>query len=140
MIAGSFVALVGDRLESQTFRFPLAEELPAVRSQVEILDLTGLPMRELTARLSSLPEDAAVIYTSLNVDGDGRVFAPGDAFMEVARAANRPIVVDVEPHVGRGAAGGFVLHPSLVGQQAGRLAARFSAAKALQPFRSAWRT
>jgi len=118
------VALVGDRLESQTFRFPLAEELPAVRSQVEILDLTGLPMRELTARLSSLPDDAAVIYTSLNVDGDGRVFAPGDALTEVARAANRPIVVDAEPHVGRGAAGGFVLHPSLVGQQAGRLAAR----------------
>jgi signal transduction histidine kinase len=118
------VAMVGDRLESQTFRFPLAEELPAITSQVEILDLTGLPMRELTVRLADLPGDAAIVYTSINVDGDGRVFTPGDALREIAGIANRPIVVDVENHVGRGATGGFVLRPSLVGQQAGLLTAR----------------
>jgi signal transduction histidine kinase len=118
------VAMVGDRIESQTFRFPLAEELPAVRSQVELLDFTGLPMRELTERVAALPNDAAIIYTSINIDGDGRVFAPADALMEIAKAANRPIVVDIESHVGRGATGGFVLVPSQVGRQAGLLTAR----------------
>jgi signal transduction histidine kinase len=118
------VALVGDQIEKQTFRFSLADELPVVRSRVDLLDLTGLPMQELKVRLASLADDAAIIYTTINVDGDGRVFTPIDALKEIAKTANRPIVVDVETHMGRGATGGFVLVPALTGQHAGRLTAR----------------
>jgi signal transduction histidine kinase len=118
------VALVGDPIESQAFRFHFADELTAVRSSIEMLDLTGLSVRELKSRLASLPRDTAIVYTTINVDGDKRVFAPGEALSEIAKTANRPIVVDVENHVGRGATGGFVLVPSLVGQQAGTLTAR----------------
>jgi hypothetical protein len=42
----------------------------------------------------------------------------------VAQVANRPIVVQVEIHLGYGATGGIVVRPTLIGQEAARLALR----------------
>ena len=118
------VALVGDRLEKQTFRSHFIRELPAALSGLELIDLTGLPIREVTQRVSALPETSAILYTTINIDGEGKVFTPRAALAFIAEAAKRPIIVDVATHIGYGATGGRVLMPEPIGDAAARLALR----------------
>ena len=118
------IALVGDPLHRQAFRFHMVDELDQIRSSVEIIDLTGLPFSEVKKRVANLPDDSAIVYTTVNVDGAGETFLPTDALIQLAAVANRPIICDIERQVGIGAAGGFVVHTAQIGQQAGELAAR----------------
>src|SRR5215510_6595280 len=60
------IAVVGDPLAEQTYRRHYKNELPAITQDVEIIDLTGLPMSELRKRVATLPEDAAIFYTSFS--------------------------------------------------------------------------
>ena len=118
------VALVGDRLEQQSFRSYFVHELPVALSGLELIDLTGLPMREVTQRISVLPATSAILYTTINIDGEGKVFTPRGALAAIAAAAKRPIIVDVATHIGYGATGGQVLMPEPIGDAAARLALR----------------
>jgi signal transduction histidine kinase len=118
------IALVGDRLEKQTFRSHFIKEMPAAFLDLDLIDLTGLPMQEVTRRVSALPGDSAILYTTINVDGEGKVFTPRLALELVAAAANRPIVADIETHIGHGATGGVVFMPGPVGRAAAQLVVR----------------
>src|SRR5829696_6051311 len=54
------VAIVGDRFETQPVFQHFKGQLPAVAAELEIIDLTGLPMAELRMRVAALPDDAAI--------------------------------------------------------------------------------
>jgi signal transduction histidine kinase len=118
------IVLVGDPLETQTFRAHFIPEMRSALSGLELIDLTGLPMKDVTQRVSVLSDSSAILYTSINVDGDGKVFTPRLALEFVATAANRPIIVDVATHIGHGATGGFVLIPEPIGRGAANLVRR----------------
>ena len=118
------IALVGDPLERQTYRRHFKQELPIFAGDLGIIDLTGLPMSELRKRVAVLPENTAIIYTAISMDGAGTGYVPRDALALVAEVANRPIVVDVETYLGYGGTGGFVVHPDPAGQTTARLALR----------------
>jgi hypothetical protein len=81
-------------------------------------------LRELRRRVAALPDSTAILYTGIYSDGEGAYFPPADAVALLAEVANRPIVGTAEAFVGRYAAGGFVMTPAAIGQQAGRLALR----------------
>ena len=51
-------------------------------------------------------------------------YIPADALELVAKVANRPILVDVDSDVGRGAVGGPVLSAAAVGEEAAKLTLR----------------
>jgi signal transduction histidine kinase len=57
-------------------------------------------------------------------DGEGTYYPPATAVSLVAEKANRPIVVAAETFLAPGGTGGFVLLPSRIGEDAGRLALR----------------
>jgi C4-dicarboxylate-specific signal transduction histidine kinase len=78
----------------------------------------------LRTRVSTLPDHTAIIYTAIYSDGHGTYYPPADAVALVAEAANRPVVVCVETFVGRGAVGGFVMIPSIIGEKAAHDALR----------------
>src|SRR5262245_35776486 len=118
------IALVGDRLERQNFRRHFEEEIPLLAAEVEIIDLTGLPMVELRKRVATLPEDTVIYFTTLTFDGDRPAFISRDALVSIAEVANRPIVVDLEPNVGHGGVGGLVADPDRIGSEAARLVLR----------------
>jgi len=118
------IALVGDRLERQNFRRHFEEEIPLLAAEVEIIDLTGLPMVELRKRVATLPEDTVIYFTTLTFDGDRPAYISRDALVSIAEVANRPIVVDLEPNVGYGSVGGLVADPDRIGSEAVRLALR----------------
>jgi signal transduction histidine kinase len=118
------IALVGDPFEQQTFRRHYKEELPVYANDLEKIDLMGLAMPELRKRVAALPEDTAIFYTSLSIDGTGARYDPNDALALVAEVANRPIVIDLETRLGYGGAGGFLLTADPIGEATARIVLR----------------
>ena len=118
------IAIVGDRLATQpTFR-EFVDEIASVAAELEVIDLTGVPMGEVRKRVATLPDHTAILYTAVYSDGAGTYYPPSDAVALIAETANRPIVVCFETFLGRGAIGGFVVIPSAVGEAAAKLALR----------------
>ncbi len=118
------IALVGDPLERQAVRAHFKAEIPAAMAELELIDLLGLPMAELLRRVATLPEETAIVYTAINVDGAGVAYHPHEALKTVSQAANRPIVIDAETSVGFGGTGGLIVSARLVGVDTADLALR----------------
>jgi signal transduction histidine kinase len=116
------IVLVGHPLEGNPYRRQFVKELPEYTMGLERIDASMLTMTEIRKRVAALPNDAAIYYTGIYLDGTGRTLIPYEALSTVAETANRPIVVDADTFIGQGAAGGFVLDPIAVGQDvAGRV-------------------
>jgi signal transduction histidine kinase len=118
------LAVVGDPLEEQSYRRRYKEELPEIAEDVELVDLTGLPMNELRKRIAALPESTAIFYTRLSVDGNGAQIDPNEALELVFEVAKRPIVVDQETRLGHGGTGGFLLEAAPIGEATARIVMR----------------
>jgi len=118
------IALVGDPPENQTYYRDLKREIPIVAPDLEFIDLTGLTMTELRKRVAALPDNTAILHTSIYSDGEGNSLIPADAVARVAEMANRPIVVDLDTHFGRGTVGGLITTSSSLGEAAGKIALR----------------
>jgi signal transduction histidine kinase len=117
------IALVGDVPRQQYQRARFKEEITAL-ADVEIIDLTGLRMAELLQRVAALPNRTAIYFTTLTFDGDRPAYVSRDALVSIAEVANRPIIVDLETHVGGGSVGGLVADPGAIGRELARLALR----------------
>jgi signal transduction histidine kinase len=118
------IALVGDSWERQAVRPNYQEQIPAFAAQFELIDLIGLPMTEIRKRVAVLPDDTAIIYTGLTLDGAGSAYIPQEGLAAFAGVANRPIVIDAETSIGYGGTGGFVATPVPIAQAAARIALR----------------
>ena len=115
------IVIVGDAWERQAFRSHYVQELSQLKDEFEIIDLSGLSMAKIVERVATLPNDAAIIYTSIYFDDEAEMtYIPRDALNRVAQAANRPVVTDVAPLVGHGKAlAGFsVLSPNQADKKA----------------------
>ena len=118
------VAIVGDPFETHPIFPHFKDELPAATAELEVIDLTGLPMAELRKRVAALPTDAAILYTSLFSEGALVYRRPIDALAMIAEVANRPIVISIETHLARGGIGGYFTIPASIGKEAAALALR----------------
>jgi signal transduction histidine kinase len=116
------IAVVGDALEQQTYRRHYKRELLAITQDVEFIDFTGLPMIELRRRVATLPEDAAIFYTTFS--SSGARYSSNEGLALVAEAANRPIVIDQETRLGHGGTGGFLLQAAPIGEATARILLR----------------
>ena len=81
-------------------------------------------MTEIRKRVAVLPDDTAIIYTSVTLDGAGSTYIPHEGLSAFADVANRPIVVDADTNIGHGGTGGFVATPVPIGEATARLALR----------------
>ena len=118
------VAIAGDSRGRQTVFRHFLDDLPSAVSGVEVIDLTGLPMRELRQRAAVLPDHTAILYTSIYSDGEGTYYSPADALALLAQTSSRPIVVAADTFVGPGGIGGFVMDAPAIGEEAAKLALR----------------
>ena len=118
------IALVGDPLERQPFRGHFLDELASAAVNLEIINLLGLPLEQVKKSVASLPNSSAILYTAVTTDGTGNQYLPNEALAAIAKTANRPIVVDVDNRLGHGATGGFVVVPTLIGEEAAQLMLR----------------
>jgi signal transduction histidine kinase len=118
------VAFIGDAWERQTAFGHWKDEIPIAAAGVEVIDLTGLTMRELQNRVADLPDRTAILYSAIYSDGAGTFYPPADAVALLAERANRPIVIAAETFLGRGGIGGFVMTADAIGNEAAQLALR----------------
>jgi ABC-type uncharacterized transport system substrate-binding protein len=118
------IAVVGDAWQRQAVRRHYQQDIPAFAAQFEFIDLLGLPMSEIRKRVAALPDDAAIIYTSVTLDGAGATYIPHEGLAAFADAANRPIVIDAETNIGHGGTGGFVATPVPIAEATARMALR----------------
>jgi signal transduction histidine kinase len=124
------IAMVGQPFDDSSIYRNFKQDLLTYRrtrlfnAALEVIDLTGLPMADVRKRVAVLPENTAILYTGIFIDGAGVAFDPTDALADIAEVANRPIVISTETQLGYGAVGGLVLRPNLVGDDAARLTLR----------------
>ena len=118
------VFIVGDAWDRQIAFRNWKGEIASIAGELRVVELIDLPLAELRERVSDLPERSAIIYSSVHSDGKGTPLRSGAALARIAEKANRPIVVASDTLLSRGGIGGFVLVPSVIGAEAGRLALR----------------
>ncbi|APV50570.1 hypothetical protein BWI17_13255 [Betaproteobacteria bacterium GR16-43] len=118
------VVILGGTLPRDVYRRHYVNELPALAREVAVTDLTGRPLREQLESVRTLPADTAILYTSLFVDDEGTRYSSPEALAEIARVANRPILVDVASLVGSGATGGFAIDNVSYGREVAALTLR----------------
>jgi signal transduction histidine kinase len=118
------LVLLGESSERQTIFRAFKERLAQAATGLEVIDLSGLPMRSLQERVAALPARSAILYTNIYSSGDGSYYTPSDALAVVAEKATAPIIVANEALVGRGGIGGFVLKADAIGKSVADLAIR----------------
>jgi signal transduction histidine kinase len=118
------VAVLGGSLDRDSYRRQYLRELPVVAAEMELTNLTGLPLTAQLTGAAALPDKTAILYTALFIDDEGTRYSSSDALAAIAKVASRPIVIDVEALVGVGAAGGFVLNNAAYGQEVAALVLR----------------
>lgn len=118
------IVMISGRFERQTFRNTFKEALRLDAPGVELVDLTGLSLDSVAARVSNLPSDAVIFYLGLTVDGEGVNHDPRVALASLAQVANRPIIIDRDFYFGFGGIGGYIVSIGAVGAEAARLTAK----------------
>jgi signal transduction histidine kinase len=118
------IALVSDQWDRQVVFRNWKDELPTAAAGLNVIEIVGQTMREIRSRVAELPEDSAIIYSTVYSDGEGVFYPPATALGFIAEKANRPIIVAAETFLSPGGIGGYVLVPSLIGADAARQALR----------------
>ena len=117
------VALVGGASPPEQVYHDLVRQAVSV-SGLDVIDLTKLPIADVMARVSSLPEHTVIVQSSYQVDGAGRRFHGIDLVPHVSNAANRPVFTPLGLALGRGVVGGSILEFEDIGRDAGMVASR----------------
>jgi signal transduction histidine kinase len=97
------------------------QELAAFERRVSIEYLNGLPLKDLLAKLSQLPPNSLVLYTTFFQDGAGAAFVPHEVIGRISAAANAPIYGFLDQYLGRGIVGGSLYSLADHGSKAARL-------------------
>ena len=119
------VALIGGAsVEDQSFNELGRQAVQVFGNRLRLMDLTGLPIDEMLARLSVLPQQTIVLTSSIRVDGAGRRFYGVEVIGSLSTTANRPLFALFGTVMGLGIVGGSMIDFEAVGREAGALALR----------------
>jgi signal transduction histidine kinase len=118
------VALVGGASSAEQVYHDLIRQAVSKVGGLDVIDLTRLPIADVLAHVSKLPEHTVVVQSSYHVDAAGRPFFGTDVVPHVSNAANRPVFTPVSFELGRGVVGGSVIDFEDIGRDAGRMATR----------------
>jgi signal transduction histidine kinase len=121
---------VGDAFERQPYRNHFAAEIRDISTELEIVDLAGLPLEEIKQRVAALPDDTVIAYTAMYSDNAGGHYDIHAVLRTLVEVANRPIVFDNATFIGLGTVGGFLAEPEDIARDSARLAARILAGEA----------
>lgn len=110
----------GDSVGEEFFR----KALIPYQKTLEVIDLTKLPMREILARVGTLPVDTIVFFSSMFEDGKGRSFIPCEALTSVSRASNAPVFGLYDTFLGHGIVGGRLVNFEQLGRESATVALR----------------
>jgi len=118
------VALVGGASPREQMYHDLIRQAVSKVGGLDVIDLTRLPLADVLARVSSLPEHTVIVHSIYQVDGASRRFDSSDLVPHLSNAANRPAFSSDMLKLGRGVVGGSVIDFNEIGRDAGRMASR----------------
>jgi signal transduction histidine kinase len=104
-----------------------------VGGSVQVIDLSGLALEELKARLGALPPRTIVFFSSLFSDGTRRAFVNPEILPVLAAASNSPIFSIHAAYLGLGVVGGAMTDYGMLGAHAGGIGARMAMGQPLPP-------
>jgi signal transduction histidine kinase len=94
---------------------------------LEVAYSLGEPLPEVLRRVSELPRDSIVIYTTIGRDGRGVPYVPRNVAEELGRASAAPVYGVAESQLGHGVVGGSMASMAAGGERAAGLALRILA-------------
>lgn len=104
------------------------ESLRDYEGRFEFTYLTDPKVPTLLERLTRLPKDTIVLYTSFSQDATGTTFIDATQILPiVASAANAPVFVLADTQIGPGPVGGYVSSFAAQGRVAGEIALKILA-------------
>jgi signal transduction histidine kinase len=118
------IAFVGDAWDRQVIFRNWKDEVATAGAGLDVVEIIGLRMAEIRRKVAELPDDSAIIYSTVYSNGEGAFYPPATALSFIAEKANRPIIVGAETFLAPGGIGGFVLVPAVIGADAARTALR----------------
>jgi len=100
------------------------EALRPFEDRIEIVDLTGLPMRTILGKVADLPAQSIVAYITLLVDGDGNRFTAPESASKISQASSAPVYSFWDLMLGHGIVGGYLSSAEEKGRALAELALR----------------
>jgi signal transduction histidine kinase len=116
--ARHLVVVTGTSPQDREWEAQLRREVPRLEGRVRPEFLSGLPTTALKQRLAQLKDDSVVLAAGYFRDGDGRDFTPRDAVLGLAAVSGAPIYGVLNPFIGTGVVGGYMLDFRALGRQA----------------------
>ncbi|HEX7215683.1 MAG TPA: GAF domain-containing protein, partial [Methylomirabilota bacterium] len=127
------VALIGGtHARDQRNNDRARQAVSAYRDRLDLIDLTGLPLEVILARLATLPNDTVVLASSVLADGAGRRFFGAESPASLS-ASRVPIFTVFGSQIGGGAVGGSVVDYEEMGREAGALTLRLLRGQSMPP-------
>ena len=112
---------------SRTDRFwetVVRKEFREYEDEIEFIYLSGLPMKDLLERVADQPEHSIIFYSQILLDGAGNSFDSTKVLSLISQESNIPIYSWVEPHLGHGLVGGYMIRFEAHGIKAGEVVLR----------------
>ncbi len=98
--------VTGAGMGDQAYEDAARLQFRSFEPQLSFTYLSGLPTRDLEARLASLPTHSIVYYLVVNRDGAGENFHPLEYAERVSTVANAPTYSWIDSTINRGVVGG----------------------------------
>jgi two-component system, LuxR family, sensor kinase FixL len=126
--ADELVVIAGTTGSERAMLQDMGAALAPYGRRLRVRYLASHSMRDILEEVAALPPSAMVLYQSLNRDGAGETFVPGEALERIAGVSSVPIYGLFEPYLGHGMVGGRVIDLVDLGAQAGDLGRQILAA------------
>jgi signal transduction histidine kinase len=87
---------------------PIRKQLEPYERRFNTNYWLGLPYETLLERVSHLPRETIVIFTTVVGDGSGRTLVPAQVVEDLAKVASAPVYGSADVYLGRGIVGGYI--------------------------------
>ena len=119
------VVLGGASQRDRRTNTEIVKSIRELNAKLEIVDLTGLPMEEIKARISALPERTIIVIGSFLFLPSGQRMDVPQLVEEFNQVANAPLFADSDMSMGKGVVGGEIVSvqgaAEVAGEQLGQL-------------------
>lgn len=118
-----YAALIAGAFQNDEVRsLDLRKSLESLRGKITLIDLSGLSIGDLFARIRTLPDDTVIFFSTFFVDARGRSFIPRDVVKLISDQSSFPVFGVYESYMGHGIIGGPLTSLRLQGVKAAEAA------------------